>query len=145
MSYDDNSFDFIVEKGTIDAMLCCKNRKEAYQNAIGIISESVRIMKPVSSFMIVSHIEVESKEFDELMQNVILPVLNDRNESIWNIEAHIVNASNNSNNRNVKKRVNENSYGTVYIIYKSIRKVTRNSGKAPSIVNFEVLEYSNDD
>ena len=138
MTYLDSSFDFVVDKGTIDAMLCCDDRKESYKNVTSIISETIRVMKNISSFMIISHIEVESDEFDELMQEILLPVLTDYKESVWTIEAHVVNKS---QIKKRKQKKDNNGYGTVYTISRSIRKLTRNSLNTPSVVNFEVLEY----
>jgi hypothetical protein len=57
----DNKFDLVVEKGTIDAMLCAGD--SAMANARAIIGEAVRVLNKaspcgVASFWIVSHLEV---------------------------------------------------------------------------------------
>ena len=148
VSFEDNSFDFVVDKGTIDAMLCSEDEEQAFANVRSIVSEALRIMKKSSAkFMIVSHLEVDSDDFNSVLQNCVVPCLDEHRAYIWAIEAHVVKTIATPHKKNGKKRTNavleeSGGFGTVYIIQSTPRKVTRNMLYAPAEVGFEVLEYS---
>jgi EEF1A lysine methyltransferase 4 len=55
------SFDFIVDKGTIDAMLSDPSREKGLDNAERVLSEIVRVLATDGIFMMVSHIQIDSK------------------------------------------------------------------------------------
>lgn len=91
MSYASNTFDIVIDKGTCDAMFC--DKKKGKQQVKQIIQEAVRVLKkhdysvikgsngkiPSSCFILISHIEVESMEFESAFSEVIIPVLQDTN------------------------------------------------------------------
>ncbi len=130
-----DSLDFVMDKGTMDAMLAAKDRDQAFSNASKIFREVVRTMKSESRYMIVSHIEADSEQFHELMQEVILPALDAKRTVLWDIVAHEV-SSNSAHRESGKGR------GTVYIISSKLRKFTRNMLASGAIVPFSVQEYS---
>eukprot|EP01031_Cornospumella_fuschlensis_P037955 gene37955-46112_t len=158
-AYQPNSFTMILDKGTTDAMLSSKSRKEGIRNAKQIFSEIVRILALNGTFVLVSHMEVESEEFDTIMSEVFMPILHKKTTVNWFVKAHIVGKSNffdekleNSpkGGKDKKRKADEikeddqKGYGTVYTFTSQPKRVTRN--KSPkSEVTFEVLEYDEDE
>ena len=142
LDYSNNSFEFIMDKGTIDAMFCCKNRRKAISDVSKIISEAVRCLKSIGTLMIVSHISVGSTEFDVLIQEVIMPQLVKAKDRFWKIDAHVVTNAEGvdevaprSSARQKRSRdddAEKSSFGTVYMISSSIRRETRHSKAAMS-------------
>eukprot|EP01038_Epipyxis_sp_PR26KG_P005182 gene5182-7210_t len=131
LTYPTSYFDLVIDKGTIDAMLCNKNILQSYQNVKQIIASAARVMKPTSKFMIVSHMEHDSEEFEKVLQT-----------------SHIVQSPVEIKKQNRKRKkaesqvdVPDRGYGTVYIISSIPRKVTRNSYLTTVPINFKVLEY----
>ena len=51
--------------------------------------------------MIVSHVEVESPEFEILVMEIILPVLNENRDRFWRIDAHVVADSGDNSNTSI--------------------------------------------
>jgi SAM-dependent methyltransferase len=96
------NFDIIIEKGTIDAMLCDRKINNAYKNVFKIISEVVNVLKKNGCFIFISHIDPYSIEFNDLLQNSILPVLELKKEQLWSIEAHMI-----SSEAKVKEKNND--------------------------------------
>mmetsp|Transcript_32005 Transcript_32005/g.46121 ORF Transcript_32005/g.46121 Transcript_32005/m.46121 type:complete len:278 (-) Transcript_32005:196-1029(-) len=155
MIYESEYFDFIIDKGTIDAMLCSESSKRAQNNVSKIIKEAVRTLKSTGIIMIVSHIELESDEFDILIMKIILPILNENRSRYWKIDAHVVSKPSVEEPKKKSKRqkrdtveshpVENESFGTVYVITGSVRRQTRHSqdnSKAVFDVPFTVHEYA---
>lgn len=147
MRYDDESFDFICEKGTMDAILSDKQPRRGVRNSVKLISEIIRVMKANGTFLLVSHIEVDSDEFDVLMNEILMPSLASKEGVHWKIEAHVVNSGNEEDEdeqpRKRSKRAAEdieNKYGTVYLIQSIPRKMTRHSSGSGE-VSFEIKTY----
>jgi ubiquinone/menaquinone biosynthesis C-methylase UbiE len=144
-----NSFDFIVDKGTMDAMLSAKSAEQGYANVSKIFLEAVRVLKLESQFVIVSHIEADSEEFHELMQGVILPALDTKRNVLWDIEAHEVSQRCNvedteGSGAKKQKGGSDSGRGTVYIISSKPRKFTRTMLTCGAPVGFKVLQYDSD-
>jgi ubiquinone/menaquinone biosynthesis C-methylase UbiE len=155
--FKSNDFNLVVDKGTIDAMLSSSNKKSSIKNARSIVEEVVRILTKTGSFILISHIEVDTDEFEILMDDILLPALGTKEMVNWAITAHIVktdqanndedeNEDNNTNtNIKGKKRTREeveSQYGTIYIITARPKRSTRNSSKSDPVVDFQVLEYT---
>ncbi|RYH25572.1 methyltransferase domain-containing protein [archaeon] len=89
--FESNTFSVILDKGTTDAMLSSRSRKEGMNNAKQIFSEIVRMLTLNGTFVLVSHMEIESDEFDTVMSEVFMPILQEKNTVNWFVKAHIVN------------------------------------------------------
>ena len=61
MTYPDSSFDLIVDKSTIDALLC--GRKEASYNVALMLKECQRVLKTGGYYFGVSYGAPENREF----------------------------------------------------------------------------------
>jgi SAM-dependent methyltransferase len=132
LSYEEGSWDNVIDKGTVDAMLC--DKRNGIKNARGVVSEAVRVLKKSSGTIIfVSHIQTESAEFDEWIQNCILPVLDTYRSSLWKIEAHTGSTS-----------CSEVESPTVYIITSKPRRFTRGC-LSSSAVEMSVMSHSDSD
>ncbi|CAN0044779.1 unnamed protein product, partial [Hapterophycus canaliculatus] len=68
------SFDLVVDKGTVDAMLCDNSGKD---NARAICREAGRVVAPGGWFVIVSHVHPSTIEGVELMTETLVPALQD--------------------------------------------------------------------
>lgn len=77
LSFEDKSFDFILDKGTLDSVLCSMNGKEA---GTAMISEVARVLKEKGCFFCVSHGNPEFRlpflEFEGALWNVNVNHLN---------------------------------------------------------------------
>lgn len=51
MNYDDNSFDLIIDKGTIDALACSDDDE---YNIRSTVSECMRVLRPGGIYMVIS-------------------------------------------------------------------------------------------
>eukprot|EP00981_Chlorochromonas_danica_P013514 scaffold6421_cov251-Ochromonas_danica.AAC.8 len=148
--FSNDNFDLLVDKGTIDSMLSSTNSKEGVKNAFKVVKEMVRLLSPTGSFMLISHIEVDSDEFEVLMDDILCPALQSKTNSHWSIKAHIIqqpDASEEEENKRKKrkKEVEVRSYGSIYIVTSLPRRQTRHSQTTPASVHFEVLEYTDSD
>ena len=134
LKYEDNSWDALLDKGTLDAMLC--DKKTGLVNARELTGEACRVLKKSSGVMIfISHIQVETPEFDDWMQNCVLPVLDDHRSYLWKIEAHVGSADN---------QRGDSESPTVYIISSRPRKFTRGC-LSSGVVEMKVLSHSDDE
>lgn len=154
MHYDDNFFDFICEKGTMDAILSDSQPSRGIRNSVRMISEIVRVMKSDGIFLLVSHIQIDSDEFEVLTNDILMPSLATKGDVHWKIEAHVVNQSTEDENEDEQPRKRQKKsksdskhvknkpegYGTVYLIRSIPRKMTRHSSAAGE-VSFEVKSY----
>ena len=116
MTFQAEQFDFIIDKGTIDAMLC--DSKKGFANVRQILSECVRVMKRTARIMLVSNMEFESDNFSETMQNCIIPVLSDGEHLNWKLDVHAV------------RNGDGTSHATVYVFSSVPRPNTRALAKS---------------
>ena len=130
--YESDSWDAIIDKGTLDAMLC--DKKTGLTNARELTSEACRVLHKSSGVLVfISHIQVESTEFNDWMQNCVLPVLDDHRSYLWTVEAHTG-----------RGRVGETDNPTVFIISSKPRRFTRGC-MSSGVVEMKVLSHSDDE
>jgi SAM-dependent methyltransferase len=139
LTYVDDQFAMIVEKGTIDAMLSAKVRKIGIKNALKLLTEAVRVMALDGAMVIVSHIKADSDDFEVLMNEIVVPALSTKLQVNWDVKAHSVKERSSSDNNSSSTY---DRYGTVYAIRSIPRRATRNARNGSGSINFEVLEYS---
>lgn len=134
LRYENDSWDIVLDKGTLDAMLC--DKKTGLVNARELTGEACRVLKKSSGVIVfISHIQVETPEFNDWMQNCILPVLDEYRSYLWKIEAHVGSADN---------QRGDSESPTVYIISSRPRKFTRGC-LSSSVVEMKVLSHSDED
>lgn len=136
--YESSSFELVVDKGTMDAMLSSSSRSVGLRNARQCISEAVRVLSSTGSFVLVSHIEVDSDEFEVLVNDILLPALESKSMVNFTVRAHIVTAR-------ADKDSSSGQYGTTYIITSHPKRETRRSANSKPTVSFEVLQYTDSD
>lgn len=151
--YPKNNFSLIIDKGTIDAMLSESSTTKAINNAYEICASIADVLALNGVYVLISHIQVDTNEFETLMEEILLPALESKQGSChWQIEAHIADHGGENRAKKTKKRKkitnednnedeNQQSFGTVYIIYALERKRTRHS-ELSSNVSFEVIDHS---
>ena len=84
-SFAAHSFDLLIDKGTLDAMLC--DPRLGARNVRQIFQQVTRIMRPTGAFLIVSHLSFASEEFQDMLQSVVMPVLIEEDRSSqWSLE-----------------------------------------------------------
>ena len=59
MEYEDNTFDLVIDKSTIDAVMCGEHSEI---NAAIILKECQRILKPGGRYVVISYGKPESRE-----------------------------------------------------------------------------------
>jgi SAM-dependent methyltransferase len=74
LDYEDASFDLIVEKGTLDAMM--SNSREGQANCVKIVSECARLLTTGGCFVIISHINAHFPPGIEWLEEVVFAGLN---------------------------------------------------------------------
>lgn len=143
LSFKESMFDLIVEKGTVDAMLCTSNKSTGLENVLNIIKESCRVLTVSGCIMLVSHIQTESEEFELLLQECILPALSNYSDGVvWSIEAHTIgeDITTTTNAKRMRKSCEGGNNATVYLIKSRARKITRSITK-PIPVDFQVFTH----
>lgn len=138
LKYSTNSINFIVDKGTIDAMLCSTNWKK---NIHSIISEMCRVLCDNGAIMIVSHLHYESDAFQQILYDIIQPIFlsDDYYQRSWNIEIHCSERIHEEVQDD--KGMTENA--TVYILKSSLKRYTRSvlKRKKEKFLRMEVFTY----
>jgi ubiquinone/menaquinone biosynthesis C-methylase UbiE len=135
MSYEQDTWDTIIDKGTLDAMLC--DKATGLVNGRALISDACRVLKKSSgTLVLISHIQVETAEFDDWMQSCVLPVLDEHRSSLWKVEAHVGGST--------KGPGDVSESPTVYIITSKPRRFTRGT-LSSSAVEMSVLSHSDSD
>ncbi len=60
IEFPDNKFDLILDKGTIDSIMCSEENES---NAIKAVTEINRVLQPGANFIIISHATPENREY----------------------------------------------------------------------------------
>lgn len=85
--YKSESFDVILEKGTLDAMLSDSDGL-GQSNCQKIVSECGRVLKVGGYFVIISHLNAHVESGMEWLNNIIVPGLRAAGKYEWLIEVH---------------------------------------------------------
>ena len=141
--YNDESFELIIDKGTMDAMLSEKQRKKGIENATQMISEMIRVLSSsCGTIMIISHIEYDSEEYELFVQDILSPLLLEEKRGVyWKLDIHSVERKAEEGEEDNE----EKQYGTVYCITCYERKNTRSKYQIPNDIFVEIFEYSDDE
>lgn len=87
MKYPDESFELILEKGTLDSMMV--DNELGTQSCIDIVAECARILKVGGYFVLVSHLNAHTTEGLEWLEGVIVNGLRAGGGTfLWEIEVH---------------------------------------------------------
>jgi ubiquinone/menaquinone biosynthesis C-methylase UbiE len=138
LAYDDDHFDFIIDKGTMDAMLSEKQKKKGIANATQLISEMIRVLSTSHGcLMIISHIEIDTEEYELFLHDILSPLLLDVKKGvIWKLNIHSVQSG---------QEETGSQYGTVYCLTCCERRVTRDKSQIPNEILVEIHEYSDEE
>lgn len=131
MVYEDDSWDAVIDKGTLDAMLC--DKETGLTNARELTSEACRVLKKAAGIIVfISHIQTETSEFNDWMQSCVLPVLDEHRSYLWKVEAHTGSSTGKTDSP------------TVYIISSKPKRLTRGY-LTSGVVQMVVLSHSDDE
>ena len=87
MTYQDESFDLVLEKGTLDAMLSDTDVGEA--GCVAIVTECARILKTGGYLVVVSHLNAHTNDGLEWLEEVVVKGLRaSGNNATWEVEIH---------------------------------------------------------
>lgn len=88
LPYEESSFDLILEKGTLDAVLSDTDKGMA--NCIQIVSECARTLKVGGYMVVVSHLNAHTSKGLDWLQQVVFEGLSKESTShiSWDIEVH---------------------------------------------------------
>jgi SAM-dependent methyltransferase len=120
MSFKDESFELILEKGTLDAML--SNKQEGVANCVNIVSECARVLSIGGYLVIISHLNAHTSNGIRWLEEVVHTGLRAGGGGAgWNIEVH--------GNDQISEEGNANAPAgspgpAVYIIHKIKTPVT---------------------
>ena len=137
LPYASSMFDLVVEKGTVDAMLC-GTRGQGFKNVRSILGEAFRVLRTdvPAALVVVSHMQVDSDEFASFVEKCVVPALADgAAASAWAIEAHV-------------QADAAAAHATVYIFKSRPRRATRGALRQPSAqtsIDVTVCTHGDDD
>jgi 2-polyprenyl-3-methyl-5-hydroxy-6-metoxy-1,4-benzoquinol methylase len=152
-SYDNNSFDIIIDKGTMDAMLSEKKKNKGIENAQKMISEMIRCISTKNGLiMIISHIHPESTAFSVFFEDILSPALMDIKQGVvWKLYCHATSRNDESDDEGEEVKDEESAekapegFGTVYCLTCCERRTTRNKESLANEVFLEFFEYDPND
>ena len=139
LEFSEKCFDLVIDKGTVDALMCEKDETKMAQVMRRLIGETLRVMKANGAILIVSHMQPDSELFSQFISSCLVPALETHpmsHSSSWCVESHAGNS--------VAGRA------AVHIIScKERRTSSRLSSREPNSsalsVSLSVLEYSDSD
>ena len=129
LRYDAGSFDLVLDKGTIDAMMCSDDA--GFSNALQICAEAARVLKGGGVFVMVSHQNPTGVEGSGFLHDSLLPALLEQPAAwSWDISVHFEEAPSKSG-------------PFVYIVRKTRRRLTRavHRGEASESVPLRLHSY----
>jgi len=85
MPYSDESFDLILEKGTLDAMI--SDKRHGRQRVTDCIAECGRILRAGGFMLLISHLNACTSDGMEWLENVVFPGLS-KTQGNYCIEVH---------------------------------------------------------
>ncbi|KAL3936062.1 MAG: hypothetical protein SGBAC_008543 [Bacillariaceae sp.] len=131
LSYDDASFELILEKGTMDAML--SDSDEGVRNCNLIIAEFARLLSTGGCFVIVSHVNAHVPAGLQWLDNIVLPGLRmNCKHTKWEIEVH-GNSGEDVRVENGETEEQESPGPAVYLIHKIESKKEATESDPPTI------------
>jgi hypothetical protein len=97
---EEGCVDLVIDKGTMDAMLCGNNDEgqeegRGYANVRAMLSEALRVTRRNSAYMLISHMQHDSDTFQEVLRECFVPALDDQQACPWartrqwELEVHI--------------------------------------------------------
>jgi ubiquinone/menaquinone biosynthesis C-methylase UbiE len=87
LSYPNESFELILEKGTLDAML--SNKEEGVANCVEIVSECARVLTKGGFIVIISHLNAHTPNGVSWLEEVVQTgLLAGGGNATWEIEVH---------------------------------------------------------
>mmetsp|Transcript_27256 Transcript_27256/g.74592 ORF Transcript_27256/g.74592 Transcript_27256/m.74592 type:complete len:439 (+) Transcript_27256:100-1416(+) len=87
LSYQNESFEMILEKGTLDAMLSDSNGS-GQENCRKIVSECARVLKVGGYIIIISHLNARVESGLHWLNDVVVPGLRAAGDFEWLVEVH---------------------------------------------------------
>ncbi|KAG7350634.1 methyltransferase domain containing protein [Nitzschia inconspicua] len=88
LPHDDKSFDLVLEKGTLDAMLSDRDGNGP-TNCRKIVSECARVTKEGGCIVIISHLNANCQPGLEWLNDIVVPgLLMGAPQFEWNVEVH---------------------------------------------------------
>lgn len=94
MAHSDESFDLIIDKGTLDALLSDKDM--GIKNCVDVVSEMARVLRVGGYIMIVSHMNANIQSGFEWCDEVVVAGLRASGaDACWEIEIHGNDGNNN--------------------------------------------------
>ena len=141
MTYEKESFDMIIEKGTLDAMI--SDKAVGKKNCIEIVGECARILAMGGVMVVVSHLNAHTEEGMEWLDNVIVPGLAKIGTNYkWTIEVHGNEVEIDEANNDDEEEVSEGPGPAVYIIHKEQENIDSSNLKADApVVSLKFFSY----
>ena len=80
--FEEDSFDLVIDKGTLDAMLCGKS---GFKDVGRMIHEICRVLRSPGSYVVISHMEFTSEEMQSLLHDVLMPAFDSNRTLQWRL------------------------------------------------------------
>jgi ubiquinone/menaquinone biosynthesis C-methylase UbiE len=145
MDFFDNEFNIVLDKGTVDAMLCSNKGFEDVRN---LFHEYCRVLMDGGKIVMISHMAPDSEEFHDFLEMCVYPVFDYRTNRLWSINAHVIASEEkpiqvSSKKRKVKESEDEDDVSTpaVYIFSPTFRRKTRVSDTYQPYIDFQLHEH----
>ena len=139
LEFSEKCFDLVIDKGTVDALMCEKDETKMAQVMRRLIGETLRVMKANGAILLVSHMQPDSELFSQFISSCMVPALEAHSMShsrSWSVESH---AGNSVAGRAAVHIISSKERRT------SPRLSSRASRTSALTISLSVLEYSDSD
>lgn len=142
MSYEDKSFEIILEKGTMDALL--SDQKVGTANCQAVMAESSRVLTKGGYIILISHLNAHTDSGIQWLNEVVVEGLRAGDkDAVWEIEAHGNDDFEESEEERSSPQLSPGP--CVYIIHKMLSSAEPNSksddSDSPSNIQLKFFTY----
>ena len=118
-----DSFDLVIDKGTLDAMICGRT---GIKDVGRMMREIFRVLRSPGSYVLISHMDFASDEMQSLLQEVIMPTLDQNRALQWNLAVH---------------EADHDNTATVYVFCSQPKRFTRQMMTQPTTLPKKISTF----
>lgn len=132
-SFSKGMFDLIIDKGTMDAMLCEPTPLIRHETVKKYLLEAFTCLSITGACVVISHMQHDSDEFQEILAQCIMPAMGECVGRRWGIECHVDSGGTEGDEMGGRQGA------AVHVLRSMAARVTRSNAPVP--VTMTVHEY----